>query len=400
LNIAFYFYFKKVQNNLKFMSHVTIPHEVLLDEIIDCISTQDLGAVALTSKEMMMYCDHRVKTIRYPKYKQGELPRRWPNVEKALNYPRELLPDLIYMKNLKYLDIPIIMQDDLELICMNLTTLTYLDTAMGAADISPLSLLVNLNELHMTNCIFVKSLNPLITLTNLETLTAKGVSAVKNYKPLCAMHSLKYLTIDRPYYHTVKHLGMIKGLISLDLTGGELDSNMGHLSTLTNLQALHLNAHMGTGGAKGLSKLTALTELSFLPQLDTVNQAMALSSLTRLVKLTMNACELLKWCLPTLTCLTELTLFVYGDFNVLNPVTTLASGLQSLHVHANDNGEQTTTLEPLSALTMLKSLTLDEYTELTTVEPLASLTGLKLLCIKDCPALTNLEPLRALPNLK
>ena len=247
----------------------------------------------------------------------------------------------------------------------NLTVLQV--SSHKVADISALSGLDSLTVLDLGN----NDLTDISVLSGLTGLTSLDLS---NNDDLTDISVLSGLT----------------GLTSLDLDGNDL-TDISALSGLFALASLNLRFNDLTD-ISALSGLTALTSLSVT--FNDLIDISELSGLTELTSLALSGNDLTD--ISELSGLTGLT-SLYLSENDLTDISALSglTGLTNLGLSSND----LTDISALSGLIDLTSLDLS-YNGLTDISPLSNLASLKYLNLGDNERLLSINPLSQLLNLE
>jgi hypothetical protein len=103
-------------------------------------------------------------------------------------------------------------------------------------DITPLSGLKKLKELHIYDCLWIENLEPLSALTNLEILSIGKCEKIKNLRPLSSLTNLKNLSLRHYNNYDYSALAPLRQLEELSLVIWEIDviylNNIGQLRFL------------------------------------------------------------------------------------------------------------------------------------------------------------------------
>jgi hypothetical protein len=255
------------------------------------------------------------------------------------------------------------------------------NTVEGLNGLAPLGCLQSLQHLSMEKLRATHGsydLSPLTSLRSLHTLLVTSCS-INNLWPIaplgCTLQEL-HLTPGGHDIHEVAAIGALPSLrvLWLHWTGGNL-TNMGALSPLTNLEALHIGAY------GQLSILETSSDLTASLQRMQYDYAHGISSLAPL---------------SVLSSLHTLSLQYLGRVSDLGPIGHLPA-LRQLRLHA---GQGVCSLQPLGSLGCLTGLSLSCLPDVSSLQPLSQLSSLQRLCLYEMDAVRSLEPLSALTGLR
>ena len=230
---------------------------------------------------------------------------------------------------------------------------------------------------------------------NLERFIRQGLGKTEGDILKSDLADIRVLRIARTgvmlYESVEEDEGTLHGIGYERVKEEEAITSLKDLKYFPNLTVLQVSSHKGVD-ISALSGLDSLTNLDLdYNDLTDISALSGLTSLTSL-SLTMNY----PTDLSPLSGLTSLTSLDLGT-NRLTDISALSSltALTSLDLYSNDIADVT----PLSGLTSLTSLDLGAN-ELTDISPLANLTSLEELCLSLNERLSSLEPLSQLSNLK
>lgn len=236
----------------------------------------------------------------------------------------------------------------------NLQTLTL--KSQYITDLTPLSSLQSLQELHLLGLSAVSDITPLASLSSLQSLSLHDLPAVTDITPLSALQSLEKLSLQGlPALSDVSPLGDCKSLATLEIHRNTALHSLSGLEACESLNGLFL---WQCTGLADLSALAGIPQLQFL-SLFILPAAQDLSPLSGCKTLTRLSLSFLKT--PSLDSLAACENLVgvylsYCDaFTDLTPLTALPA-LKSIQVQACAG---ITDYAPLAAIRTLTELEID-----------------------------------------
>lgn len=303
-----------------------------------------------------------------------------------------------------------------------LPRLRHLDLAgsESVTDLTPLTDLPALQTLDLTDCHSVSDLTPLRALPRLRRLSLANARGIHSIAPLAALEELEILDLSNLRLRHLGVLGQLPRLHSLKLTqlntpaqlpppsapGGlyevslppgtdnlvlarlcrehprlrdltvfsdaALLNDLSPLTTLENLQNLHLLDASGVADFRPLGRISSLRRL-LLYQLETKDLDFV-RHLPRLQSLQIVECE------------------------ALSDLSGLTAHPRLRHLDLYD-AAAVEDIVPLGTIRTLADLTLQGSHRLSDLTPLATLPRLTALNLMDCPRVTDLAPLQKIPHL-
>jgi Leucine-rich repeat (LRR) protein len=156
------------------------------------------------------------------------------------------------------------------------------------SDLSPLTLLPNMEELDIINNNYIHDITPLASLVNLKKLTLVMCDNIESIKPISSLVNLKYLSIDYDdtYYEELAALENLEFLrLSTGFAGTE-ETDVVHIAKLTLLKELNIKAGLFHADYLGrIRNINLLENLVNLEVLSFRNVAPDISWITGLKKL-------------------------------------------------------------------------------------------------------------------
>jgi hypothetical protein len=161
------------------------------------------------------------------------------------------------------------------------------DVSGTFSDLSPLTLLPNLEELQIMLNNNIYDITPLASLINLKKLTLIMCDNIESIKPISSLVNLKYLDLDfnDTYY---EELAVLKNLEYLDLStsvDGTEEIDVVNIAKLLSLKELHISAGDYPHYLGRIRNINLLGNLVNLEALSLYNVAPDISWITGLKKL-------------------------------------------------------------------------------------------------------------------
>ncbi len=243
--------------------------------------------------------------------------------------------------------------------------LLYLDlNYTSVKDISALSQFPDLLGLRLADCDDVNDYSPLMTLTNLEELSIQS-SQLKSIDFIRQMPNLTSFGIEDTQVSSISALESCPGLTQLSLIDNTEIDDYSVISGLTRLTNLDLELNYG-GALPSLAGLTQLQQLS----VKYAGDLSPLRDVASVTYLTLEDCS--GWELDAITSMQGLTTLVINDF--------------SSYVDS---------LEPLTRLPNLTTLSLEDTSVFGNIEEIFGIPTLRYLYLDECQVGMDFD---SLPN--